>query len=138
MGPKNRILEICCAPRNKSMLIADHNKDVKITGVEISVNRANIMKNLLKKYHLENQIEVITEDGLTYDNKELFDRVLVDAECTHEGSIKHIFKFFKEEVNPEGEMKHNKKLTKQQEKQFKANNSNPYTSDITKTNKWTK
>ena len=51
---------------------------------------------------------------MKYDNVEPFDRVLVDAECTHEGSVKHIFKFFKEEVDHDQELKHNKKLTKQQ------------------------
>ena len=30
---KHRVLEICCAPGNKSMLMADLNKDVNITGV---------------------------------------------------------------------------------------------------------
>jgi 16S rRNA C967 or C1407 C5-methylase (RsmB/RsmF family) len=94
--PKNRILELCCAPGNKSMLMADSHDGVSITGVEISVNRANIMKNLVKKYGLEQQIKIVTEDGLKYDSSESFDRVLVDAECTHEGSLKHIHKFFKE------------------------------------------
>ena len=41
------------------------------------------MKNLLKKYQLEKQISIVTTDGLTYKSVELFDRVLVDAECTH-------------------------------------------------------
>lgn len=58
------------------------------------------MKSLVKKYQLDKQITVLTDDGLKYDSENLFDRVLVDAECTHEGSLKHIFKFFKEELKP--------------------------------------
>jgi 16S rRNA C967 or C1407 C5-methylase (RsmB/RsmF family) len=77
------------------MLIADLNKEVKITGVEISPNRVNIMKNLVKKYHLDDQISIITADGVKFYSEKQFDRVLIDAECTHEGSLKHIFKFFK-------------------------------------------
>ena len=38
------------------MLMADHNKDVRITGVEINMNRVNVMKNLVKKYKLDQQI----------------------------------------------------------------------------------
>ena len=79
----SRVLELCCAPGNKSMLMADLFPDVRIVGVEINVNRANVMKNLVKKYRLDKQISVITEDGLKYESAELFDRVLVDAECTH-------------------------------------------------------
>lgn len=48
------------------MLIADLYPDVRITGVEINVNRANIMKNLVKKYQLDQQIEIVTADGLKY------------------------------------------------------------------------
>lgn len=48
------------------MLIADLNKEVKITGVEISPNRVNIMKNLVKKYHLDDQISIITADGVKF------------------------------------------------------------------------
>lgn len=38
------------------MYLADSLKDITITGVEINVNRANIMRNLIKKYHLDNKI----------------------------------------------------------------------------------
>ena len=41
------------------------------------------MKSLIKKYNLEKQISVVTADGLNYKSVDLFDRVLVDAECTH-------------------------------------------------------
>lgn len=56
------------------------------------------MKSLIKKYNLQKQIEVIVADGLKYDSPNLFDRVIVDAECTHQGSLKHIYKFFKDEA----------------------------------------
>jgi 16S rRNA C967 or C1407 C5-methylase (RsmB/RsmF family) len=66
---------------------------------------------------------------LKFNDEEGFDKVLVDAECTHEGSLKHIYKFFKEEaINVIPHAKGEKKLSKQQEKQFKKNNTNPYTS----------
>jgi hypothetical protein len=34
------------------MLMADSIKDILIKGVEISANRANIMRSLIKKYNL--------------------------------------------------------------------------------------
>ena len=77
--PKQRVIELCCAPGNKSMLMADLNPDIHITGIEININRANIMKSLIKKYKLDKQIEVVVEDGLTYENENPFDRVLIDA-----------------------------------------------------------
>ena len=51
------------------------------------------MKSLVKKYNFEDKIDVIVADGLIFSSEEKFDRVLIDAECTHEGSIKHIKKF---------------------------------------------
>ena len=38
------------------MLMADLNKEAHITGVEIYVNRVNVMKSLIKKYGLDKQI----------------------------------------------------------------------------------
>lgn len=37
------------------------------------------MKSLIKKYKLEDKIEVLEEDGLKFKSEKLFDRVLVDA-----------------------------------------------------------
>lgn len=54
------------------------------------------MKNLVKKYKLDHKIQVKVEDAVTFDSKVKYDRVLIDAECTHEGSIKHIKKFLPE------------------------------------------
>ena len=41
------------------------------------------MKNLIKKYKLDHKIDVVVADGLIYFSEEKFDRVLIDAECTH-------------------------------------------------------
>lgn len=48
------------------MYIADSLKQVKIIGVEININRANVMKNLVKKYNLDDRITVVVEDGVKY------------------------------------------------------------------------
>lgn len=79
------------------------------------------------------------EDGVKYQDESQFDRVLIDAECTHEGSIKHIKKFMNNHSKPKqkkDEIKYEKWLTLQQEKQYEINNSNPYTSSHKKLNEW--
>lgn len=85
------------------------------------------MRNLVRKYKLDSSIEVVVADGVTYCNEQHFDRVLVDAECTHEGSLKHLLKF-RADKDTKRAAKNSKRLTKQQKKQFKQNNSNIYTS----------
>ena len=76
------------------------------------------MKNLIKKYKLNHKIEVKVEDGVKYQDDTKFDRVLIDAECTHEGSIKHIKKFMNNHSKPKqkhkDEIKYEKWLTLQQ------------------------
>lgn len=118
----SNLLELCSAPGNKSMYACDIKPQVTVTGVEINQNRANVMKNLITKYNLSDRIKVQVQDATKYDSIELFDRVLVDAECTHEGSIKHLKKFTKDNhekhENTKNQNKKNKNKTKQQEKQF--------------------
>lgn len=49
---QTRVLELGSAPGNKVMYIADKYPKTEIIGVEINANRANIMRNLVKKYGL--------------------------------------------------------------------------------------
>ena len=77
------------------------------------------MRNLINKYGLNNKISIKVEDGVKFQSEVNFDRVLVDAECTHEGSIKHIKKFTKDHsAKPKNkgkeQIKHEKWLTLQQ------------------------
>jgi 16S rRNA (cytosine967-C5)-methyltransferase len=75
----NEVLELCSAPGNKSMFACDSVAGVKVTGVEINQNRANVMKSLINKYGLSDRIEVVVEDATKFEPEKLFDRVLVDA-----------------------------------------------------------
>lgn len=46
--------------------MADTVKEITIKGVEISHNRANTMRSLIKKYKHEDKIEAVEADGLKY------------------------------------------------------------------------
>ena len=98
------VLDLCCAPGAKYCFIGDllkkHCTSFSLTGVDISANRLNICKSLSKKYGHTSQAEqsysLVLQDGRSYSKEgTLFDRVIVDAECTHEGSIKHLIKWAK-------------------------------------------
>lgn len=84
-----------------------------ITGIDIDRNRLAIGNSILKKYHINNY-KLYLQDALTPLNdknvfyipsimknilkqgkpneKNVYNKVLIDAECTHDGSISHIIK----------------------------------------------
>ncbi|KAM3135228.1 hypothetical protein pb186bvf_012693 [Paramecium bursaria] len=136
----HKILEICCAPGAKLMFMADllkqfNNQDQiqrKAYGVDISQNRLQITQQLINKYNLNDQIQVFQDDGTTFKQDFLFDKVLVDAECTHEGSIKHLKKYISNNL----QNKKQKKANKSSQKQLKKNHTNHYISEFTKPNNW--
>ena len=146
-----RVLDLCCAPGLKLCMISDLIPDNSSTiiGVDVSMPRISLCKNIVKKYHVDPDtlgnptehanIRLYCADGVTFgtqdteqaalvfdsdiaqddqkragkrkrmnksararerkrlkliqsqDNDELlFDRVLVDAECSTDGSLKHV------------------------------------------------
>ena len=105
--PKEKILDLCCCPGAKLLFIGDlmmnfcknseicENLQGRLIGVDINRNRLKTCGNLCRKYGLE-WIELKEADGTEYQSEEQFDKVLVDAECTHDGSIKHLKKYLKE------------------------------------------
>ncbi|CAD8212667.1 unnamed protein product [Paramecium octaurelia] len=138
------LLEICCAPGAKLTFIADllrlQTKEDgiqrKVFGVDISQNRLNITQSIVNKYKLEKFVELILEDGTKYKSEILFDKVLIDAECTHEGSIKHLKKYINKPIN-EKNTKKQQKNSKASKKQLQKNYTNTYTTEQTKANQWT-
>lgn len=97
------ILDLCCSPGSKLCYIADIMKSGSpsavgsLTGVDINEHRLNVCRSLVNKYSHSDIVKLYCEDGTTFkklpDQKEFYDRILVDAECTHDGSVKHLLKF---------------------------------------------
>lgn len=121
------------------MYVRDLMAGGSITGVDISLPRMEVTRSLIKKYGHEASVRLFCEDATTFnqgpsEGELLYDRVLVDSECTHEGSLKHLKKFLKQIKVPAAETD---KPSRKARKQFEKNNSNPYTSEINSKNQWT-
>jgi 16S rRNA C967 or C1407 C5-methylase (RsmB/RsmF family) len=161
---------MCCCPGAKLIYIADiikssefygqfdlgnSTKPTKIIGNDISGDRLGICRNLVGKSGNSDIIELTNQDAVTFEWKSdsFFDRVLVDVECTHDGSFKHIVKFLggskytkkikkaRNFIGPEKKISNNEMKRRLQQKlrngKFKELSSK-YFSAYEKKNEWTK
>jgi 16S rRNA C967 or C1407 C5-methylase (RsmB/RsmF family) len=94
-----KVLDICCAPGAKLLYIAEKVKIKEkgfIFGNDISLPRLNITKNMLKKYGYDSHVTLLNQNAKNLKNDSFectFDKILVDVECTHDGSFKHVLKY---------------------------------------------
>lgn len=73
------ILEIGTAIGYTSIQIAQLNKNIKITTLEINEDMYNKAVENVQKNNLENQINLNLVDGLKYETNEIFDFIFIDA-----------------------------------------------------------
>lgn len=83
-------LDICAGPGGKAALLAAEAKVAGATLVcnEVSQHRAKLVRQAISA--INDEIVVTEEDGRTYadKNKEVFDRILLDAPCTGLGALR--------------------------------------------------
>ena len=73
------ILEIGSAIGYSAIMMAKANKNIKVTTIEKDKDRYNIAVSNIKKYNLENQINIINNDATLTDIKEKYDLIFIDA-----------------------------------------------------------
>lgn len=120
----DNLLDLCCAPGNKLCLASSLiGSKGSVTGVDVSKHRLHVCESMVKKYKVPN-VRLFLQDARTFDElalvrgtkgvvpkchwqssvyrkypccsgDELYDKVIVDAECTNDGSVKHMQKQMK-------------------------------------------
>lgn len=85
--PGMRVLDLCAAPGGKTSYIAAlmKNKGTIIT-LDKYESRINILQKNIQRLGFEN-VKILEEDALSYNDSEGFDRVLADVPCSGTGTL---------------------------------------------------
>ncbi len=84
---KNKIiLDLCAAPGGKTMQLAA--LGAKVTAVDKSCRRLEILKANLKRVGLAQRVDIIQADVSKWQSKNKFDYILLDAPCSATGTIR--------------------------------------------------
>ena len=82
------VLDMCAAPGGKSLVILEGLKRGKLVLNEISRNRREKLKSVIRKYRVEDDVDVELKglDGLKYGLQypNFFDAIILDAPCSGE------------------------------------------------------
>ena len=93
------ILEIGSAIGYSSIMMANVNNDIKITTIEKDKDRYEIAVSNIKKYHKEEQINIIYKDATEIEITDKFDLIFIDAA---KGKNTFFFNKFKDNLNSNG------------------------------------
>lgn len=93
------ILEIGSAIGYSSIMMANVNNNIKITTIEKDKDRYEIAVSNIKKYHKEDQINIIYKDATEIETTDKFDLIFIDAA---KGKNTYFFNKFKDNLNNNG------------------------------------
>ena len=81
---QKKIVDLCSAPGGKAAQLSKAGK--KVTSVDINENRINKLIENVKRLNLD--IKIVNADGTSWNPKEKFDAVLLDAPCSATGTLR--------------------------------------------------
>ncbi len=81
-----RILDVCAAPGGKTLQLAVAGADV--TALDISAGRMRRVEENADRIGVQNRVNVVVADVLTYECDKPFDVVVLDAPCTATGTLR--------------------------------------------------
>ena len=93
------ILEIGSAIGYSSIMMANIDKDIRVTTIEKDIERYNIAVSNINEYNLNNQINIIHGDACDVDFEDKFDLIFIDAS---KGKNTLFFNKFKDNLNKNG------------------------------------
>jgi len=93
------ILEIGSAIGYSSIMMASISNDIKVTTIERDIDRYEVAVSNIKKYHLEDRINIIYGDACDIEIEGKFDLIFIDAA---KGKNTYFFEKFKNNLNIDG------------------------------------
>lgn len=89
LQPNLKVLDACAAPGGKTAHMLELEPSLDVTAIDMSAHRTQMLEHTLSRLKLK--AKVLTADASqpnTWWDKQLFDRILLDAPCTGSGVIK--------------------------------------------------
>ncbi|OOS07407.1 16S rRNA (cytosine967-C5)-methyltransferase [Moraxella cuniculi DSM 21768] len=84
-----RVLDMCCAPGGKTAHLLEKFHMKHIVAIDCDESRLNRVHENLNRLNLNQQnITIMAADGTSWQDKSLFDVILLDAPCTATGVIR--------------------------------------------------
>ncbi len=93
------ILEIGSAIGYSSIMMASINDDIRVTTIERDKDRYTQAVSNIKKYHLEDRINIIYGDACDIEVEGIYDLIFIDAA---KGKNTYFFEKFKSNLNKDG------------------------------------
>ncbi|MCB1645558.1 MAG: 16S rRNA (cytosine(967)-C(5))-methyltransferase RsmB [Pseudomonadales bacterium] len=82
----DQVLDCCAAPGGKSCHILETSSDIRLTALDVSAERLELVADNLARLSLS--AELVATDFLDWQSDQMFDRILLDAPCSATGIIR--------------------------------------------------
>ncbi|MAI02303.1 MAG: hypothetical protein CMP40_00550 [Rickettsiales bacterium] len=80
------VLDICSSPGGKTAQLL--NSGAKVTALDISKIKTELLSNNIKRLNLEKNLKIITKDFLKWNTECKYNKIILDAPCSATGTVR--------------------------------------------------